>query len=166
MPFPYDARSHHPQPRPVRALRGIPTALLLLMATAPVAAQPAAPSLNSGSTAGPVQIMIQTVNGEVQCGPRTVRLPPGEVLSVSAVNRAERPIWFVAPKFFAATTHIESAGFAYDLTKGGFLVAPESTVRVQVVTPPPGEYYFSCFERTEVPSVQSSGFLLVAPAAR
>ncbi|MBM6583288.1 hypothetical protein ILT44_24100 [Microvirga sp. BT689] len=118
-----------------------------------------------GDIATPVEITMNTVNSDVQCGPPRARLPARDPLDLRVMNRSEFPIMFVAPEFFKASQHIESAGFAMDLVKGGFLVAPKSTVRVLLRTPAPGEYYFSCFHPNSIPNPASSGFLIVVPAA-
>jgi hypothetical protein len=105
-------------------------------------------------------------NGEVQCRPPRARLPAQNLLELRVINRSERPLTFVAPDFFRASNHLESAGFTWDVIRGGFSVAPEATVRVLLTTPAvPGEYYYSCFEPGGVPNPESSGFLIVVPAA-
>ncbi|MFC4171505.1 cupredoxin domain-containing protein [Microvirga sp. GCM10011540] len=151
----------------MRLLAGAGFLLTGLAATATeVSAQTPSPPVVSGEVATPVEITMNYVNGDVQCGPPRARLPARDPLELRVINRADRIITFAAPKFFAATQHIESAGFVVDLVKGGFTVAPQSTARVLLRTPAPGEYYFSCFEAEEIPDPQSSGFLIVVPAAR
>lgn len=137
----------------------------------PAGAQaPGAPVLSppvvGGEVSTPIELTMSTVNGQVECGPRRVRLPAASPLDLRIVNRSTDSIMFVAPDFFKATRHIESAGFVMDLVKGGFLVAPQSTARVIVQSPLPGEYYYSCFAPGRVPTPESSGFLFVVPAAR
>ncbi len=128
-------------------------------------AQAPVSSVVGGDVATPVEITMNTVNNDVQCGPPSARLPAQDSLDLRVVNRSETPLMFVAPQFFKASQHIESAGFVMDLVKGGFLVAPKSTARVLLRTPAPGEYYFSCFHPSSIPNPASSGFLIVVPAA-
>ena len=113
----------------------------------------------------PVEIVIETIDGEVRCRPPRARLPGSAALELRVANRADQPIFFVAPEFFRAAEVQESSGFTYDVVKGGFLAAPESTVRILLRTPVAGEYYYSCFAPGAIPTPQSSGFLIVVPAA-
>ncbi len=117
-----------------------------------------------GEVATPIEITMNTVNSDVQCGPPRARLPALDHLDLRVINQSEVPLMFVAPQFFEASRHIESAGFVMDLVKGGFLVAPKSTARVLLRGPAPGEYYFSCFRPSGIPNPASSGFLIVVPA--
>lgn len=148
--------------RPMLAL------LLLPAAINPGAAQQARsspPIASGGAGAPPIEIEMGTVNGDVRCTPARARLPGRDAIDLRVVNRAERPLWFVAPEFLKGAKHIDSRGFTLDVTRGGFLVAPASTVRVLLRTPQPGEYYYSCYEPGSVPRPESSGFLIVVPAA-
>src|SRR5690242_6353007 len=113
---------------------------------------------SAAEVATPVEITADVLNGDVLRGPRNARLPARDLLELRVVNRAPEPIWLVAPKFFQASQHIESAGFAYDLVQGGFLAAPRSTVRVLLRSPPSNEYYYSCFRPGQAPTPESSGF--------
>ncbi len=125
---------------------------------------PARPA--SGEATTPVEIIINVVNDQVQCRPPQLRLPASDRLELRVANRAAQPIMFVAPEFFKAAEHLESAGFVYDVAIGGFLAAPDSTVRALIVTPRPGEYYYSCYAPGRIPNPESSGFILVIPPAR
>ncbi len=138
---------------------------LLVFVAASVAAQSAPPGPLAGPTAPPLAISMSVVEGEVVCRPPSARLPARTPLELLVGNGSERPLWFIAPLFFAGSDHIESGGFTLDLKRGGFLVAPASTVRVRLRTPEPGEFYYSCHEPGQVPRAESSGFLLVVPAA-
>lgn len=113
----------------------------------------------------PVEMTADVVNGEVLCRPQRARLPAERLLDLRVVNRSERPITFAAPKFFAGTRHVETTGATWDLSVGSFTAAPNASVRVLLRTPPTGEYPFSCYEPSEVPTPASSGFLVVVPAA-
>jgi hypothetical protein len=135
------------------------------MAVTAALGQPLASPVVGDEIATPVEITMNTVNGDVQCGPPRARLPANDPLDLRVVNRSEIPLMFVAPQFFKASKHIESAGFVMDLLKGGFLVGPKSTVTVLLRTPAPGEYYFSCFPPDGIPNPASSGFLIILPAA-
>ncbi len=125
----------------------------------------ASPPVVGGEVSTPVEITMNIVNGEVRCAPPRARLPARDPLDLRVVNRSRHPVTFVAPKFFNAAQHLKSAGFVMDLIKGGFLVAPNSTARVLLRTPAPGEYYYSCYPPGRIPTDPSSGFLIVTPAA-
>jgi hypothetical protein len=135
-----------------------------------IAADAATAQTSGGSpppaVVAPVEIAMSVVNGDVRCGPPRARLPARNPLELAVVNRAEQPLWFVAPEFFRAADHIDSRGFTLDLVQGGFLVAAGSTVRVLLRTPAAGEYYYLCYQPGSVPRPESSGFLIVVPAAR
>jgi hypothetical protein len=120
----------------------------------------------AGQVATPVEFTIETVNNEVRCRPPRARLPAQQPIEMRVVNRAERAVMFVAPKFFEAAKHLESAGVALDVAQGGFLAAPESTLRILLITPVAGEYYHSCFQPGQVPSPESSGFITVLDPGR
>ena len=135
-----------------------------LLTTAALAQQEARPPTVAGQVAAPVEIVMEMINGEVRCSPPRARLPAQSPLDFRVVNRAERPLMFVAPQFFQAANVIESAGYALDLVQGGFLARPQATLRVLLRTPQAGEYYYSCYEQGQVPAPQSSGFLIVVPA--
>jgi len=130
-----------------------------------VLAQTPPPHVVGGEVAAPVEITMGVSGNQVQCGPRRARLPAQQPLDLRVINGSETPLMFVAPKFFNASQHIQSAGFVMDLVKGGFLVAPKSTVTVLLHTPDPGEYYFSCYRPDSIPNRDSSGFLTVVPGA-
>jgi hypothetical protein len=109
---------------------------------------------------------MDVADGQVQCRPPRARLPALNPLQLRVVNRSEQMLTFVAPDFFKASKHIESAGFTWDLVRGGFSVAPEASASVLLLTPAvPGEYYYSCYLPGLVPNPESSGFLIVVPAA-
>jgi hypothetical protein len=149
--------------------RGAAIAIGCALAAQPSAAQPAAAQVTPGAAGAvvtPVEFVMETINGEVRCRPPRARLPARTALEVRVENRAAIPIFFVAPDFFRAANVKESAGFVYDVGKGGFLAAPNSTVRVVLGTPEAGEYYYSCFAPGTVPTPPSSGFLVVVPPAR
>lgn len=118
----------------------------------------------SGGVATPVEVAINVVNGVVECRPPRLRLPKRDVVELRVINRAAQPVMFVAPEFFKSSKHQGSAGFVYDVAAGGFLAAPNSTIRVQLKTPRFGEYYYSCYLPGRVPNPASSGFLIVTPA--
>ncbi|WP_230530882.1 cupredoxin domain-containing protein [Microvirga roseola] len=111
----------------------------------------------------PVEVSASIINGNLQCRPPQAWLPTGDRIALHVTNRAEQPVAFVAPKFFRFGRVIESSGFTMDLVRGGFLVAPQSTVQVTLVTPVPGEYYYSCYQPGHIPTPQTSGFFIVVP---
>lgn len=151
--------------RRARARRGPRPTLRLMLGAGLAAAASFGPALAQAPAAHDVEIGMGTVNGEVRCTPTRVRVPASQTVDLLVTNGSERQLWFVAPEFFARGRRVESAGFAVDLTKGGFLVAPQSKVGVRLLSPGPGEYYYSCYEPGARPEPESSGFLLVAPAA-
>jgi hypothetical protein len=130
------------------------------------AAQRGSSSIAPGEVAAPIELVMEVINGKVRCSPPRARLPALDYIALRVLNRAERPVMFVAPEFFRAADSIESSGFALDVAEGGFLAAPQSTVQAVLRTPKAGEYYYSCYEPGQVPTPQSSGFLIVVPAAR
>ena len=148
--------------------RIIGSILGVLVATAsPAFAQAVAtrpPAVAGGEVAAPVEIAMSTVNGEVRCAPAQARQLARDMVDLRVVNRAEEPLWFVAPELFRSSDHIDSGGFTLDLVEGGFLVAPGRTVRVLMRTPKPDAYPYSCFEPGGVPRPESSGFLTLVPA--
>lgn len=109
-------------------------------------------------------ITIDTINEEVKCTPSNVRLAPQAALGMQITNRADRPFWFAAPEFFRYTDVAEPAEPALDLLKGGLLTPPRGTVSVNLKTPDPGQYYYSCSELGQPPNPQSSGVLVVTPS--
>jgi hypothetical protein len=149
----------HPIPNAGAAL-----SLFLFVTTGAAWAQPA-PAPPATTAATPVEVTADVVNGEVLCRPPKARLPASDLLDFRVLNRADRPIMFVAPDFFRSANVITSSGFVYDVSQGGFLAAPNSNVSVVLRTPAPGEYSYSCFQPGAVPSPKSSGFLVVVPAA-
>lgn len=120
---------------------------------------------NKTATITPVEISAETLNGNLRCRPPRARLPASERLELRVVNRSGLPVAFAAPKFFNASTIMESGGFTWDLVQDTFVVAPRSTVWVRLQSPVPGEYYYSCFEQGKIPNKETSGFLIVVPAA-
>lgn len=139
---------------------GLLAAALLALASPAALAAPAAVV----QTAPAAEVVMGTRNGETVCNLKNAVVPPGRELHLRVENQAETPLWFVAPQFFKAAKHLESAGFTLDLVKGGFEVAPRSTVSVVVETPGRGEYPFSCFAPGDRPNPASSGFIVVPPA--
>ncbi|MBJ6126997.1 hypothetical protein [Microvirga splendida] len=113
----------------------------------------------------PVEISAETVNGDLRCRPPRARLPATTPLELRVVNRSELPVAFAAPKFFNASKIVESGGFTWNIVQDTFIVAPRSTVWVMLQSPVPGEYYYSCFKQGGIPTNETSGFLIVAPAA-
>ena len=109
-----------------------------------------------------LQIVIATTDGEVRCTPSNVRLAAQTSLTVEVANRADKPLWFVAPEFFRRADLTEPRGHELDTLKGGFLVAPRSAMLVRLTTPDPGQYYYSCSELGQAPNPLSSGVLVVA----
>jgi hypothetical protein len=128
-----------------------------------VAARP--PAVVRGEVAAPVEIAMSTVNGEIRCAPAQARLPARDMVDLRVVNRAEEPLWFVAPELFRSGDHIDPGGFTLDLVEGEFLVAPGRTLRVLMRTPKPDAYPYPCYEPGGVPRPESSGFLTLVPAA-
>ena len=118
----------------------------------------------AGRVATPVSVVARTVNSEVQCRPRLALLPAGALLEFRVRNTARIAIRFIAPKFFQGAETIDTRGFVYDASLGGFTVAPRSTVAVTLRSPPAGRYYYSCHRLGRVPTLASSGFLEVKPA--
>jgi hypothetical protein len=118
-----------------------------------------------GQIAVPIEIGMRTVNAEVQCNPRRMLLPPGDLFELNIVNTAKRPIMFVAPEFFEAAEVIDATDVVFDAALGGVWVTPESREEIVFRTPPPGEYGYACYERLEQPTLESTGFLVVAPPA-
>ena len=130
----------------MRTFTGRLTACLLAAGICgPAMAQTASPEPSGAAT--PVEIVAETINGDLQCRPLRARLPANERLELRMVNSSERPIAFAAPKFFNASKIIESGGFTWDIVQDKFVVAPLSTVWVRIQSPVPGEYYYSCFEQ-------------------
>jgi hypothetical protein len=108
--------------RPAAGRRGtLASALGVLVATAsPALAQavPTQPPADVGSeVAAPVEIVMSTVSGEVRCAPAQARLPARDLVALRVVNRAEEPLWFVAPELFRSGNHIDSGGFTLDLVQ-------------------------------------------------
>jgi hypothetical protein len=68
-----------------------------------------------GEVVTPVELTMGTINGDVRCGRPRMRLPARDPLELAVINRAGRPLWFVAPEFFLGAQHIESSGFTLDL---------------------------------------------------
>ena len=141
----------------VAAAAGTAVAALLCFGT-PASAQ------GARQVATPVAVVARTVNSEVQCRPRLALLPPRALLDFRVRNTARVAIRFIAPKFFQAAETIDTRGFVYDASLGGFIVAPRSTVAVTLRSPPAGRYYYSCHRLGRVPTLASSGFLEVKPA--
>jgi hypothetical protein len=123
------------------------------------------PSAAPGAVVTPVEISAGIVNGAVRCRPPRARLPADDRLELRIVNDSGRPVAFAAPKFFNASNILESGGFTWNIVNDTLVVAPRSTVWVRLQSPAPGEYYYSCFEPGEIPTDQSSGFLIVMPKA-
>lgn len=142
--------------------RGL-AACLILGAAGGATAQTASSSATAVTT--PVEIIAQTINGSLRCGPPRARLPANARLELRVVNNSERPVAFAAPKFFNASEVSKSGGFTWEVVNDTFSVAPQSTVWVQLESPPVGEYYYSCFERGQIPTDATSGFLMVVPKA-
>ena len=143
-------------------------AALLALSVGPAIAQDARPlTLAASSPDGghAVHIVMDAAPEGVRCAPARARIPAAEAIELRIVNEAKRPLWFVAPALFRRGEHIESRGFTLDLIKGGFLVAPESTVGVLMRTPVPGDYPYACFEPGSVPRPESSGFLVAVAGA-
>lgn len=124
-------------------------------------AQPADAPTVGGELAVPVEIVLETINSEVRCGPPQARLPIEDEVEMRFINRSKQPIMFVAPDFFTSADILESSGFALEAAVGGFLAAPESTVRILLRTPPADEYGYACHGPGEPPSPRSSGYLVV-----
>lgn len=114
-----------------------------------------------GELAVPVEVVLETINGEVRCGPPQVRLPVEDEVEMRFINRSEQPIRFVAPDFFTSADILESSGFVFEPEAGGFLAARESTVRVLLRTPAADEYGYACYDQGDQPSPRSSGYLVV-----
>lgn len=70
---------------------------------------------------------------------------------------------FLAPEFFVSAEIVETTDFALQILEGGFQVEPESAVRVIMQTPSAGEYGYTCYEPGDLPTPESSGFLVVIP---
>lgn len=111
----------------------------------------------------PVEIVLETVNGEVRCGPPQARLPAKDEIAMRFLNRSKQPIIFSSPDFFAAAEVLGSDTLPTGPEYGTFPVAPESSVRVKLLSPPPDEYGYVCHDHNEQPSPQSSGYLVVGP---
>lgn len=129
------------------------------------ASEAQAPSGGKPAPVTPVEISAGTVNGNLHCRPPHARLPANARLELRVVNRSRRPVAFAAPQFFNASHIMESGGFTWDIVQDTFVVAPRSTVWVRLRSPAPREYYYSCFEPGKIPSNETSGFLIVVPAA-
>ncbi len=131
--------------------------------TGHAAAQSTTPPVVQGEIVAPIEIFIETINGEVQCGPPRVRLPSLDAVEIEVINRAEILVMFLAPEFFESAEIVETTDFALQILEGGFQVEPESAVRVIMQTPSAGEYGYACYEPGGLPTPESSGFLVVIP---
>ncbi|MEF2553462.1 hypothetical protein VQ042_19225 [Aurantimonas sp. A2-1-M11] len=117
-----------------------------------------------GEVAPPIEIVMGTAEGELQCLPPRARLPAEEPLTLRVRNISELPVTFVAPEFFKAADMVETTDTALDASTGGFLVPPEDEVQMVIrESPPVGEYGYACSVPGVQPTVQSSGFLILVP---
>ncbi len=139
------------------------SALLFSPCLLPDAGAQPRPDQNIAQTS--IEVLAETVNGELRCRPPTLRLPSREPVAFKVITQTDRPVSFAAPEFFRRADHIESEGFVLDVMIGGFTVAPRSVAEVTLRTPSVGRYSYSCFEPGQVPNTQTSGFLDVVPAA-
>jgi len=113
----------------------------------------------------PIRIEMSTVNGMANCGPRELRLPPGDIIQISVVNLSPTWLRFSAPAFLKGGKLLATNHPIIDPKTGSFMVGPTSTGQVVLRTPPPGSYGFSCNESGTNPTVESTGFLIVTPAS-
>lgn len=150
--------------RQTSALAGAFLALGQLASVNPALAQSDNPTTIGGEVAPPIEILMQTVEGELQCRPPRARLPAEEPLTLRVRNISELPITFVAPDFFEAAEMVEATDAALDASTGGFLVPPEDEVQMVIrASPPVGEYGYACSVPGVQPTVESTGFLVLVP---
>ncbi|WP_137391204.1 hypothetical protein [Rhodoligotrophos defluvii] len=133
----------------------------MAVATCPAAAQNPPPARVDGEVAAPVEILMDFINGDVRCLPPRALLPATDELDLRVINRAERPLMFIAPEFLRAAK-ILRANQLVEVEGGSFLVGAKGQLRFVLRTPKPGEYYYSCYLPGHRPNPQSSGFLVVA----
>jgi hypothetical protein len=114
----------------------------------------------------PIEIEMGTVNGEVTCGRREIRLPAGDVINLHVINGSEVWLRFTAPQFLTAAQPMSANHPTIDPATGGFMVGARGKAELVLRTPPPGDYAFACNEIGKSPRMESTGFLIVVPGPR
>src|SRR5688572_17378406 len=111
--------------RTMHVRRSLPLATTALLFSQSVLIDARAqPRSDRSIAAASVEILAETVDGELRCRPPTLRLSSQEAVAFKVITRTDGPVSFAAPEFFRRADHIASEGFVLDLMVGGFTVAP------------------------------------------